>query len=75
MVTTNAETIVGRRTVIGVFDRLRHVEEVLTALRDAGFAAEPVSVVANDTPETRDVTERTARPRGRAPLAVRRSAG
>jgi uncharacterized membrane protein len=52
-------TTLERRTVVGAFDGPRAAEMALNDLRDAGFSSDQVSVVARDTREAREVTERT----------------
>jgi len=46
-------------TVAGVFHRPSDAEKALTALKDAGFTPEHVSVVAKDTGETQSMVERS----------------
>ena len=47
-----------QRHVVGVFDR-RQAEQVLTELRESGFAPDQVSVVAQDTGEAQTMIEET----------------
>jgi heat induced stress protein YflT len=44
-------------TVVGVFDGPNHAEQALNDLKNAGFSAEQVSVVAKDTGEARTMVE------------------
>jgi hypothetical protein len=48
-----------KRTVVGVFDGPNHAEKALNELKDSGFGADQVSVVAQDKRETREMVEST----------------
>jgi hypothetical protein len=49
-------------TVAGVFQSPSDAEKALSALKDAGFAPDEVSVVAKDTRETKSLVERSDMP-------------
>ena len=49
----------GRHTVVGAFEGVDRAERALSALKDAGFSPEQVSVVAQDKQETQQLAERT----------------
>lgn len=48
-----------QRTVVGIFDITGKAIEALKALREAGFKAEQISVVARDTEATIEISEQT----------------
>jgi uncharacterized membrane protein len=52
-------SMVERHAVVGVFAATTHAIEALNELRDAGFNAEQISVVARDTEMTSEISEQT----------------
>lgn len=55
---TITEPVPTTYAVVGVFTVVDRAEAAVNGLRDAGFAAQDVSVVAKDHREARDITER-----------------
>ena len=59
MVMATENTTTNKRTVAGVFSDAAHAERALNGLRDDGFVPDQVSVVANESDDTRRVVENT----------------